>query len=239
MAVSTPRPTPPPLISPGASEADPPPIPLRQRLVLQTRGLWSAISKKEILLPTVFIFLWQVGGGEGWRDGRGGEVACERASYFVGCRQGLACNSAATSLSSPPFPPRPPSLPPTPSHPLTLLVQATPSADTAMFFYQTNKLGFTPEFLGRVSAWNRGRVSSFGGRGSELSCLSSPLRSPRPLCADPALPLSHQIRLAGAIASLAGVALYNTWLKKVPLKKMLMWVHRPWIGWPWIKAHPP
>ena len=151
----------------------------------------------------------------------------------------MACNSAAASLSSLPFPPHPPSLPPTPSHPLTLLVQATPSADTAMFFYQTNKLGFTPEFLGRVSAWNRGRVSSFGGRGSELSCLSSPLRSPRPLCADPALPLSHQIRLAGAIASLAGVALYNTWLKKVPLKKMLMWVHRPWIGWPWIKAHPP
>ena len=170
MAVSTPRPTPPPRISPGASEADPPPIPLRQRLVLQTRGLWSAISKKEILLPTVFIFLWQVGGGEGWRDGRGGEVACERASYFVGCHQGLACNSDATSH------------PPTPSHPLTLLVQATPSADTAMFFYQTNKLGFTPEFLGRVSAWNRGRVSSFGGRGSELSCLSSPVRSPTTVC---------------------------------------------------------
>ena len=29
-------------------------------------------------------------------------------------------------------------------------VQATPTADTAMFYFQTNALGFTPEFLGRV-----------------------------------------------------------------------------------------
>lgn len=29
-------------------------------------------------------------------------------------------------------------------------LQATPSADSAMFFFQTNELGFTPEFLGRV-----------------------------------------------------------------------------------------
>ncbi|KAK9802751.1 hypothetical protein WJX73_008456 [Symbiochloris irregularis] len=30
------------------------------------------------------------------------------------------------------------------------LWQATPTSETAMFFFQTNKLGFTPEFLGRV-----------------------------------------------------------------------------------------
>lgn len=31
-----------------------------------------------------------------------------------------------------------------------LLWQATPQSDSAMFFFTTNKLGFTPEFLGRV-----------------------------------------------------------------------------------------
>eukprot|EP00884_Botryococcus_braunii_P002175 jgi/Botrbrau1/11959/Bobra.341_1s0024.1 len=60
------------------------------------------------------------------------------------------------------------------------LWQATPSADTAMFYFQTNELGFTPEFMGRV-------------------------------------------RLVGALASLAGVAVYNTWLKDVPLRKMFLW----------------
>ena len=59
-------------------------------------------------------------------------------------------------------------------------VQATPTADTAMFFFETNKLGFTAEFLGRV-------------------------------------------RLAGALASLGGVATYNALLKQVPLRKMFLW----------------
>ncbi|KAH7447632.1 hypothetical protein KP509_01G114700 [Ceratopteris richardii] len=58
--------------------------------------------------------------------------------------------------------------------------QATPSSDTAMFFFSTNKLGFQPEFLGRV-------------------------------------------RLVTSIASLAGVGLYNTFLKTVPLRKMFFW----------------
>eukprot|EP00798_Chlamydomonas_sp_ICE-L_P015797 gene15797-21921_t len=61
-----------------------------------------------------------------------------------------------------------------------LMWQATPSSESAMFFFQTNELGFTAEFLGRV-------------------------------------------RLAGAVASLIGVALYNTTLKRVPLRKMLTW----------------
>ncbi|KAG2486124.1 hypothetical protein HYH03_015219 [Edaphochlamys debaryana] len=85
------------------------------RLVIQMRALWSAVSRKDILLPAAFVFIWQ----------------------------------------------------------------ATPSADSAMFYYQTNVLHFTPEFLGRV-------------------------------------------KLAGALASLAGVALFNTWLKTVPLRRMLV-----------------
>ncbi|KAE8650354.1 folate-biopterin transporter 1, chloroplastic isoform X1 [Cucumis sativus] len=48
--------------------------------------LWGAVSQRNVLLPTLFIFLWQ----------------------------------------------------------------ATPQSDSAMFFFTTNKLGFTPEFLGRV-----------------------------------------------------------------------------------------
>jgi hypothetical protein len=50
------------------------------------KTLWGAVSRKDILLPTAFVFLWQ----------------------------------------------------------------ATPSAETAMFYFQTNSLGFQPEFLGRV-----------------------------------------------------------------------------------------
>ncbi|KAG2727593.1 hypothetical protein I3760_01G164200 [Carya illinoinensis] len=48
--------------------------------------LWDAVKQPNVLLPTLFIFLWQ----------------------------------------------------------------ATPQSDSAMFFFTTNKLGFTPEFLGRV-----------------------------------------------------------------------------------------
>ncbi|KAK4732373.1 hypothetical protein R3W88_025361 [Solanum pinnatisectum] len=48
--------------------------------------LWGAVKQPSVLLPTLFIFLWQ----------------------------------------------------------------ATPQSDSAMFFFTTNKLGFTPEFLGRV-----------------------------------------------------------------------------------------
>ncbi|CAI9118441.1 OLC1v1020013C1 [Oldenlandia corymbosa var. corymbosa] len=48
--------------------------------------LWGAVKQPNVLLPTLFIFLWQ----------------------------------------------------------------ATPQSDSAMFFFTTNKLGFTPEFLGRV-----------------------------------------------------------------------------------------
>ena len=28
--------------------------------------------------------------------------------------------------------------------------QATPAADTAFFYFETNQLGFTPEFMGRI-----------------------------------------------------------------------------------------
>ncbi|XP_060215484.1 folate-biopterin transporter 1, chloroplastic-like [Lycium barbarum] len=59
------------------------------------------------------------------------------------------------------------------------LFQATPQSGSAMFFFITNKLGFTPEFLGRV-------------------------------------------KLVTSIASLIGVALYNGFLKKVPLRKIFL-----------------
>jgi len=80
------------------------------------KPIWQAFSRKEILLPTIFVFMWQ----------------------------------------------------------------ATPSAGSAMFFFQTNYLHFTPEFLGRV-------------------------------------------QLVGSLASLGGVALYKTYLKSVPLRKMFLW----------------
>lgn len=60
------------------------------------------------------------------------------------------------------------------------LWQATPTSDTAMFFFTTNQLGFGAEFMGRV-------------------------------------------RLVTAIASLAGVGVYNAYLKHVSLKKIFFW----------------
>ncbi|KAK8963982.1 hypothetical protein KSP40_PGU016828 [Platanthera guangdongensis] len=59
------------------------------------------------------------------------------------------------------------------------LWQATPHSDSAMFYFTTNKLGFTPEFLGRV-------------------------------------------KLVTSVASLAGVGIYNTFLKSVPLRKIFL-----------------
>ena len=61
-----------------------------------------------------------------------------------------------------------------------LKLQATPTSDTAMFYFQTERLGFQPEFLGRV-------------------------------------------RLVAALASLAGVGVFNFCLKPVPLRKIFLW----------------
>ena len=95
------------LAASAASSPGPAP-PLPARLEAQARALWAAVRRRDILLPTAFVFLWQ----------------------------------------------------------------ATPTADSAMFYFYTNRLHFDAEFLGRV-------------------------------------------RLAGAVASLAGVALYNGLFKKV------------------------
>ncbi|KAM3308852.1 folate-biopterin transporter 1, chloroplastic isoform X1 [Capsicum chacoense] len=57
------------------------------------------------------------------------------------------------------------------------LFQATPQSGSAAFYFIINKLGFTPEFLGRL-------------------------------------------KLVTSVASLIGVALYNGFLKKVPLRKI-------------------
>lgn len=42
--------------------------------------------------------------------------------------------------------------------------QATPSVDTAFFYFQTNQLGFQPEFMGRVRLI--GATASLLGKGS-------------------------------------------------------------------------
>ncbi|WIA35154.1 hypothetical protein OEZ86_003626 [Tetradesmus obliquus] len=113
-----------PAVSSGGSGSSGSSLTVRQRaaavlgesVVAQGLALWGAVKQRNILLPTVFVFLWQ----------------------------------------------------------------ATPTADTAMFYFYTNQLHFTPEFLGRV-------------------------------------------QLAGSVARLAGVALYNGVFKKVPLKRMLLW----------------
>ncbi|CAI0559459.1 unnamed protein product [Linum tenue] len=59
------------------------------------------------------------------------------------------------------------------------LWQSTPHSDSAMFYFTTNKLGFTPEFLGRV-------------------------------------------KLVTSVASLAGVGLYNGFLKNVSFQKIFL-----------------
>lgn len=58
--------------------------------------------------------------------------------------------------------------------------QATPSADTALFYFYNDALGFGPEFLGRI-------------------------------------------RLVGSVSALAGVWVFNTFLKKVQLRSIFRW----------------
>jgi len=82
----------------------------------QIQQLWQAIHQKRILLPTLFIFIWQ----------------------------------------------------------------STPTSDSAIFFFITNELGFEPEFLGRV-------------------------------------------RLVSSFASLAGVWIFQRFLKTVPFRQVLGW----------------
>ncbi len=52
--------------------------PLVAQVVGQARALWAAISRRDILLPTVFVFLWQVPHGGRACVGAvyGGRVAC-------------------------------------------------------------------------------------------------------------------------------------------------------------------
>ncbi|MFW6316802.1 MAG: folate/biopterin family MFS transporter, partial [Cyanobacteriota bacterium] len=82
----------------------------------QVTQLWQAITQKQILFPTIFIFIWQ----------------------------------------------------------------STPGSDSAIFFFMTNELGFEPEFLGRV-------------------------------------------RLVSSFASLAGVWIFQRFLKTIPFRQVLGW----------------
>lgn len=83
----------------------------QQGLLVQLRSqgsmLWGAISKRSILYPTIFCFLWN----------------------------------------------------------------ATPSSETAMFYFQTNQLHFTPEFLGQVRL--AGSLASLAGVGGTWAPLLS------------------------------------------------------------------
>ncbi len=128
-----------------------------------------------------------------------------------------------------------------------LMLSATPSADTAMFSYQTEVLGFTPGFLGQVR-WGGGRRGrggrreGGGRRARRVSCArrsraarrserSATLASPEPLLTTSDAPraprpyfLSNlcggsQVQLAAACASFVGVVLYNAALKDVPVRR--------------------
>ena len=89
-----------------------------------------------------------------------------------------------------------------------------------MFYFQTNQLGFTPEFLGRVRGIQLLFISYLVNINHVIHTFCVILAQPGSVLMS--LPSLFQIRFAGSIASLVGVALFNVWLKKVPLKKMLM-----------------
>ena len=72
-----------------------------EQLKEQSYALWGAVNQRGILLPALFVFLWQ----------------------------------------------------------------ATPTADTAFFYFETNRLGFTPEFLGRVRLV--GSIASLAGKAAD------------------------------------------------------------------------
>ena len=46
----------------GSVEAEPSHLTpsLGERLISQSKSLWQAFTRKDILLPTAFVFLWQV-----------------------------------------------------------------------------------------------------------------------------------------------------------------------------------
>jgi len=126
------------------------------KLADQARALWSAGASSAVLAPALFTFIWQVrlsSGGEAEREKREEkeEKTNEKAHLFFSLSFLLLPSSNFQTN------------------------QATPTPDSALFFYYTDELGLGPEFMGRV-------------------------------------------RLAGALASLAGVACYNLFLKKMRLR---------------------
>jgi hypothetical protein len=161
---------------------------------LRTQGaaLWGAISTRSILLPTIFCFLWNAtprwGAGGRLRScpprpGAAGPsaAACRRRRLllpllpllrllllardkarpgrtrpFLGQRAGATVGepSARSTRAQPP--------------------PASRSSETAMFYYQTNALHFTPEFLGRVRL--AGSLASLAGVGGLLDDRPQPPR---------------------------------------------------------------
>lgn len=116
----------------------------------QATLLWATAKQRTILLPAIFVFLWQVRRpGLCWRMLQDIlQVApeprcCSMAQHSIcatSAAPGAPGKLAGQSNRSPP---------------LFLRPQATPTADTAMLFFETNKLGFTPEVLGRIRCANR------------------------------------------------------------------------------------
>ena len=90
------------------------------------------------------------------------------------------------------------------------LWQATPNPSTAMFYFTSNELGFTPEFMVRPFP-----IYSITVQRSAFAIARTRLT----------LSFYNQgkIALARAVAALAGVVLYNAYFKKVALKNMFRW----------------
>lgn len=117
----------------AVDEPDAPPpaiVPLGQRLMNQGRGLWSAISRKDILLPTVFVFLWQVGVPFSLSIIFNQKFPLLGLLGYSICGLGHVLFSGEAAAAS-----------------VLHIIESVPVSHPA----QTNQLGFSPEFLGRVS----------------------------------------------------------------------------------------
>ncbi|CAI5483172.1 unnamed protein product [Closterium sp. Yama58-4] len=105
-----------------------------------------------------------------------------------------------------------------------------PTWPTRIIITSTNKLGFGPEFLGRV------RLVTSVASLLEVSQKSSFSLSPPPTWPTRIIITSTnklgfgpeflgRVRLVTSVASLVGVGVYNFWLKHVPLHRIFLWIN--------------
>jgi hypothetical protein len=144
-----------------------------------------------------------------------------------------------------------------------VLLSATPSADSAMFYYMTEELEFSAAFLGQVreqQCWlldcllackdvcrcqlKHQQLAVVRMCRQQEQCTPPHVRvSPDPTMSyspglqphlwlsqasliphDHHMPYTHvQVQLAAAFASFAGVILYNSALKAVPVRQLMLW----------------